>query len=71
MGRHYTSAEALCPFYRYEEPRAIYCEGLTDGSTIKLYYEKDVPTLKKYKAKHCRKDWQTCPIAAMLWAKKE
>ena len=66
MGRHYTSVDARCPFYRYEEPRAVYCEGMDPGSTIKLYYEKDVDVLIKYKAKFCKLDWEKCPVARML-----
>ncbi len=67
MARNYMSSAALCPFYRYEEPIAIYCEGLESGSTLKLYY-RNGKKLDRFKEKNCYGDWKHCPIARMLWA---
>lgn len=71
MGRHYVSTAAACPFYRYEDPRSVYCEGVQDGSTIRFYHDEDVQSLRVFKAKYCQRDWQGCPIASMLWKEKE
>ena len=70
MARNYMSSAALCPFYRYEEPVAIYCEGLEPGSTLKLFY-RDGKKLDRFKARHCYGDWKKCPIARTLWSKYE
>ena len=64
MARHYESTEARCPFYRGEETMTIYCEGIQDGGTVQLAFGRDA---KDYKAAFCRRDWQSCKVAKMLW----
>lgn len=64
MPKQYVSSNALCPFYRGEETKTIYCDGIAQGSTIRLAFGADA---RDYKAAHCRKDWMECPVARMLW----
>ena len=65
MGRHYISKEARCPFYRHEDRAAVYCEGVEDGTSIKLLLPDE-----GYKAQYCRSPrWKSCLIARMLWDK--
>ena len=66
MPYRYESSAAKCPFYRMEDPKSIYCEGLRPGWG--LVYTKDGKegTAKGYKKKFCYADWEGCPIAKMI-----
>lgn len=64
MPKQYVSSNARCPFYRGEEKRAIFCDGIAPGNTLRLDFAADAWT---HKIKFCRGDWQNCPVARMLW----
>ncbi len=64
MSRHYVSTQAQCPFYRGEEKRTVFCDGVEPGTTICLAFGKEAAD---YKLAYCRKDWRLCKIAKILW----
>ena len=68
MGKRYISKEAECPFYHSEDFQKIYCEGVTEGSSIHLAFGS-VTELKNYRTSKCCKDYKKCHIAMMLYRK--
>lgn len=66
MGRHFVSYEAQCPFYRAEDRKVIYCEGVEQGSGIRNAF---AGSAAPYKARYCCAGWEDCLIARMLWSK--
>lgn len=64
MAHNYTSPHALCPFYREETPREIFCEGPFPRSGLRISFRGSA---RKVREAHCCKDWHSCPIAKMLW----
>ncbi len=64
MAHNYTSPHALCPFYREETSRAISCEGPFPRTALRVSFRGST---RKVREEHCCKDWQSCPIAKMLW----
>ena len=68
VGRHFVSYEAQCPFYRAEDRKVIYCEGVERGSGI---HNAFAGSAAQYKAQYCCARWEDCMIAKMLWSKYE
>lgn len=66
MGRHYNDTNIQCPFYKQEDEKMIYCEGVTDETAIHLAF---TGSIKKYKEHYCSRRWENCLIAKMLWSK--
>lgn len=65
MGKHYISKEAACPYYRCEDAQAIYCEGVEQGTALRLTFAKSAGD---YKQAYCRsiQGYPRCRIARML-----
>lgn len=63
--KHYTSAKALCPFYRHEGSQVIYCDGVVEASVIHLAFASKTDALA-YKERYCRADYPLCNICRML-----
>lgn len=68
MARNYVSSMAVCPFYREEQPRVIFCEGPFPGTNLRLGYRGSAAA---HKESYCRGRWEDCPIAKMLWAQAD
>ncbi len=68
MGRHFVSYEAQCPFYRAEDRKVIYCEGVEQGSSL---HNAFAGSAAPYKERYCCARWEDCRIAKMLWNKYE
>lgn len=66
----YVSAFALCPFYRLQSNTWVQCEGIEDGSTVKLAF-KATQHAQEYIRQFCNGDWDACRIARMLNQKYE
>ena len=64
------SDAAKCPFYECETPMAVYCEGVTVGSRLKIMFpsSKDASV---YKRKFCNRisGCRDCPIHIALLTK--
>ena len=60
---HYSRRNWCCPFFKYDEARAIHCE---NGSRVKL---KDRALFLGFADEFCGdpKGWRKCPIARSLW----
>lgn len=65
MGKHDWSRLALCPYYKCESRPTIYCEGVEENSTIHISFASPADA-KAYKNKHCRADYCSCLIYAMI-----
>ena len=63
MPRQYESPNALCPFYRMETTREIWCEGWLEGMNIRISF---IRSALDYKTENCRAAWEQCPVAKML-----
>lgn len=62
----FTSASAICPYYRAENQNMIYCEGITRGALIHNAFSSSFNKLaKKYKEEYCCDNWKSCRIARM------
>lgn len=65
MGKHNFTKDVVCPYYKYEAPQMIYCEGVDDTTALHLAFPaKD--GLKSYMKAKCRCNWKECMIAQML-----
>lgn len=58
--------EAQCPFYKAEDKNIIYCEGVTDSSTVHNAFPGSAAA---YKKEYCCRKWEDCLIAKALWSK--
>lgn len=65
MGKHGFTKDVVCPYYKYEAPQVVYCEGVEDGTALHLAFPtKDGK--KQYMLERCRNCWKSCLIAQML-----
>ena len=64
MSRHYVSSAAECPFYRGEDAKTIYCDGIEPDAAIALAFGNRADD---YKEAFCRSNWRLCKVAKMLW----
>ena len=62
--KHYVSVAARCPFYHSEDAQKVYCEGVTDDTSIHLAF-KSCAALSSYKWRYCYGDYQKCRLARM------
>ena len=70
MPRRYESSEAVCPYYRMEDARTIWCEGVDPGGTLQVMCASGKQAAIR-KARFCRADWKKCYIAQALTKKIE
>lgn len=68
--KRYESTKSVCPHYKHENRFVIFCEGICEGSVTHVAFAKPSECYK-HKEKHCRKDYQKCPITKVLEAKGE
>jgi hypothetical protein len=70
MATTYKDVEIQCPFYKEQVKQSISCEGLTDESIIKLWFNS-----QKAKELHmkvfCQNKYKNCEIYTMLEKKYE
>ena len=65
MGKHNFTKDVVCPYYKYEAPQMVYCEGVEDNTALHLAFaQKD--DKKAYMQCKCRDKWRSCMIAQML-----
>ena len=65
MGKHNFTKDVVCPYYKYEAPQMIYCEGVDDNTALHLAFDaKD--RMKGYIRARCCNRWKECLIAQML-----
>lgn len=70
MASNYEDVDILCPFFRELTKKSISCEGLTDDSIIKQWFE--IPKNKEIHANvFCKKSYKSCEIFMMLEKKYE
>ena len=56
------SKDALCPYYQYDDPagRAVVCEGIVPGSTIRSRFPSK-EDYQHYLRSRCCRDYKDCP----------
>ena len=74
MGSYY-SKDALCPYYQYDDPaaRAVVCEGVLPGSTIRSRFPK-AEDWHRHMKNRCCKDYKLCHwfrIASYKYGEKD
>lgn len=65
MAKHNFTIDVVCPYYKYEAPQMIYCEGVDENTSLHLAFDTK-QRKKAYMGSKCNKCWKTCPIAQML-----
>lgn len=65
MGKHGYTKDVVCPYYKYEAPQMIYCEGVEDKTALHLAFDSKLGK-KLYMQAKCRDCWKHCMIAQML-----
>lgn len=70
MSKSFDDVEAQCPYFIYSLKKMIVCEGIIDGSTTKLEFNK-----KSMRDQHrrifCDSKYTNCEICRMLEGKYE
>ena len=68
MGKHYSSKNVFCSYYKHEDKQKIYCEGVeADTTTHVVFPNKE--KLKKWRSENCEKPRSSCPLRIGLNAK--
>lgn len=62
----YSSADVRCPFWKGETNRAICCEGLRKGETIRRLLP-DKAAKRRELRKYCCKDYELCGIFQLVY----
>ena len=65
MAKHNFTKDVVCPYYKYEAPQMIYCEGVEDDTALHLAFAIKQGK-KSYVEAHCKHCWKGCLIAQML-----
>lgn len=65
MAKHYITKDVVCPFYKYDAPQMIYCEGVQDNTALHLAFDSKQGK-KTYMCSLCKDKWKGCMIAQML-----
>ena len=65
MAKHGYTAEIVCPYYKYEAPQVIYCEGVEDQTALHLAFARK-ERKREYVITRCGDCWRKCLIAQML-----
>lgn len=68
MATDFDNVNTLCPFYISEDRFRISCEGITDGSTVRLFFSTRAGK-QEYKDKYCNKKYCKCKIHKILMEK--
>lgn len=65
MAKHNFTKDVVCPYYKFEAPQMIYCEGVEENTALHLAFAaKD--KMKCYMHNNCSDKWRNCLIAQML-----
>ena len=65
MGKHNFTKDVVCPYYKYEAPQMIYCEGVDENTALHLAFDAKY-RMKAYIKARCCGCWKGCLIAQML-----
>ena len=65
MGKHNFTKDVACPYYKYEAPQMVYCEGVDDNTALHLAFATKQEK-KTYMSANCCGRWKSCLIAQML-----
>lgn len=67
MSRGKTDSDIVeCPYFNACEKQAVYCEGVEEGSRLRLTFSHP-SRLKSYQKEYCNSmQWKKCRIAGML-----
>ena len=63
--QQYHCKTATCPFYKKEDHQTIFCEGVTDNSSVHLAFGNGL-YCKEYKESKCRSNYRQCYVYRML-----
>ena len=65
MGKHPFGGLVRCPYYKYEGPQMIYCEGVVKDSSLHLAFSSKTQ-MRDYRKQMCEGCYNKCLIAQML-----
>ena len=65
VGNHGYTKDVVCPYYKYEAPQMVYCEGVEDNTALHLAFAAKADK-KMFMEQKCRCSWKECMIAQML-----
>lgn len=61
MGKRNFGTDVICPYYKCEDGKKIYCEGVEDGATTHIVFP-DKARLREFRASHCERFKNKCPL---------
>ena len=64
MSQYPEDALVRCPYYRYDSDGCIFCEGISEASTLRLSF-RTPHARRKHKIEFCRNCWTGCALAQM------
>ena len=70
MSKSFDDVEAQCPYFRYSLKKQIVCEGIIDGCTTKLEFDK-MEKRNQQRRIFCDSKYKYCEIYRMLEEKYE
>ena len=64
--RQYVSKYVVCPFYRKEEAKKLFCEGVEDGTGLMIQFDSQEHRFQ-FRERFCYcENWVNCRLARML-----
>lgn len=63
--KHRVDAIVKCPYYKGEERQVIFCEGVEDGTALRLGFSTPAG-IADYKSRFCKGRYCGCRIVGML-----
>lgn len=66
-GMRIESADAKCPFYRYQHGTRVRCEGVEEGSNVEFMFNS-ASMFYDFLAARCESDYQHCRWAQAMFA---
>ena len=65
MAKHAFGSCVKCPYYKYEGPQMLYCEGVVPDTALHLAFQTKT-ALRTYRKEFCEDCYNKCMIAQML-----
>jgi hypothetical protein len=65
VSKHGYTKDVVCPYYKYEAPQMVYCEGVEPNTALHLAFAAKADK-KTFMEQKCRCSWKKCLIAQML-----
>ena len=65
MAKHNFTKDVVCPYYKYEAPQMVYCEGVDDHTALHLAFSTKQGK-KSYMNGKCKECWIRACVFSFL-----